>query len=300
MHIGLRQLNVFMMVAQEKTVTAAADKLFLSKPAVSMALSELENQLGEKLFDRQNNRLVINEFGKSLQPLADELLVRSAQISTLFSQPNQLLGHLKIGASDTIGTQIMPYLLRDFRKKTKHSQQSLLISNTDDICQKIAKFELDVALVEGKINHTDLVSNAWFCDEMCLICSTSNLLSQISNITFEDLSEQNWILRENGSGTRAYFNQYLEPHLSQWQLSLELNNTEVIINCVSAGLGIACISQLAASHAAKRSNIVMLTLPVNYQRQYWLVHHKDKHLLSLMHNFIEFCYLWHDDEKYNL
>lgn len=292
MNIGLRQLNVFMRVAQDKTITAAAKKLFLSKSAVSMALAELENQLGQQLFDRQNNRLVINEFGLKLQPLADELLARSEQISGLFSQQNQLAGSLKIGASDTIGTQVMPYLLRDFRKKTQHEQQSLLISNTADICQKVAKFELDIALVEGKTNHPDLVSTAWLWDEMCIICSSDHPLSEIVKPTFAQLESQSWLLREEGSGTRGYFSKYLEPQLNDWTLSLELNNTEAIINSVAAGLGIACLSKLAVTHALTNSGLVMIALPDNYQRQYWLVYHKEKHLLNLMANFIEFCRTW--------
>jgi DNA-binding transcriptional LysR family regulator len=292
MNIGLRQLNVFMRVAQEKTITAAAEKLFLSKPAVSMALSELENQLGQQLFDRQNNRLVINEFGLKLQPLADELLARSEQISGLFSQGNQLTGSLKIGASDTIGTQVIPYLLRDFRDKTLHKQQSLLISNTADICQRIAKFELDIALVEGKVGSNHLVSIAWLSDEMCLICSSDHPLSQVAKPTFAQLESQYWLLREQGSGTRSYFSKHIAPQLNSWKLSLELNNTEAIINCVSAGLGIACISKLAVTHAFKNSGLIMLTLPVNYQRQYWLVYHKEKCQLNLMANFVDFCKNW--------
>lgn len=86
MNIALKQLKVFVTVAQEKTITAAAEKLFLSKPAVSMALSELEKQLDHKLFDRNNNRLIINEQGKRLLPLADELLARSNAIENLFDQ----------------------------------------------------------------------------------------------------------------------------------------------------------------------------------------------------------------------
>lgn len=86
MNIVLKQLNIFKLVAQEKSITAAAKKLFLTKPAVSMALNELEKQLGHQLFDWYNNRLLINEFGLKLQPLADELLARTQDISTLFDE----------------------------------------------------------------------------------------------------------------------------------------------------------------------------------------------------------------------
>ena len=86
MNITFKQLQVFLCITQEKTITAAAEKLFLSKPAVSMSLSELEKQLDQPLFERKNNRLFINDFGKQLLPLADEQIERSKLITSLFSE----------------------------------------------------------------------------------------------------------------------------------------------------------------------------------------------------------------------
>ena len=281
MNIALRQLNIFKMVAQEKSITLAAKKLFLTKPAVSMALNELENQLGHKLFDRHNNRLLINEFGLKLQPLADELLDRTQDIESLFDEKTSLTGQLKIGASDTIGNQVVPYLLKDFRLETRHTKQNLTIFNSTDIYEKLAKFELDIALVEGRAKYDNLSIIPWLSDEMCIVCAPDSPLANIVIKQIKDLESQDWIFREEGSGTKHYFMHFLEPELKNWRISFQLTNTEAIINSVAAGLGVACLSKLAVSHAVKDKRLIMLNLPKNQTRQYYLVHHKEKYICLL-------------------
>lgn len=292
MNIALRQLNIFKMVAQEKSITLAAKKLFLTKPAVSMALNELENQLGHKLFDRHNNRLLINEFGLKLQPLVDELLNRTQDIESLFDEKTSLTGQLKVGASDTIGNQVVPYLLKDFRIETQHIKQSLTISNSADIYEKLAKFELDIALVEGKVKYDNLSITPWLSDEMCIVCSPDSPLANIKIKWLADLENQDWIFREEGSGTKHYFMNFLEPELKNWRIAFQLTNTEAIINSVAAGLGIACLSKLAVAHAVKDKRLAMLSLPKNQTRQYYLVHHKEKYMSPLLQSFIAFCQNW--------
>ncbi|MBU2968198.1 LysR family transcriptional regulator [Pseudoalteromonas sp. C2R02] len=292
MNIALRQLNIFKMVAQEKSITLAAKKLFLTKPAVSMALNELENQLGHKLFDRHNNRLLINEFGLKLQPLADELLDRTQDIESLFDEHTSLTGQLKIGASDTIGNQVVPYLLKDFRLETRHTKQNLTISNSTDIYEKLAKFELDIALVEGRAKYDNLSIIPWLSDEMCIVCASDSPLASIVIKKIKDLESQDWIFREEGSGTKHYFMHFLEPELKNWRIAFQLTNTEAIINSVAAGLGIACLSKLAVAHAVKDKRLIMLNLPKKQTRQYYLVHHKEKYISPLLQKFIAFTKDW--------
>lgn len=295
MNIALKQLNVFVTVAQEKTITAAAGKLFLSKPAVSMALSELEKQLDHKLFDRNNNRLIINEQGKRLLPLADELLARSNAIENLFDQAGPLTGKLKIGSSDTVGNQVTPFLLRDFRLETQHRDQTLFISNTAQICHKLTEFELDIGLVEGKIQHSDLVVQPWLSDQMVIACHPQHPLTKIKNLQLSDLENSEWVLREIGSGTREFFLNRISPQLEKWTTSFELNTTEAIINCVSAGLGITCISQRAITHAVEEQRVAILTIPLDMNRQYWLLYHQEKYQSPLLKLFLTFCQQWQFD-----
>lgn len=292
MNITLKQLQLFICITQEKTITAAAKKLFLSKPAVSMSLSELEKQLGHPLFERKNNRLFINDLGKQLLPLADEQIERSKLISNLFSDTVQLNGKLSIGASNTIGNHLLPPLLSEFRNKSKHNNQSLLIDNSQTISDKIKDYELDIALVEANVFDNKLASVKWLKDEMVIVCCADHPLSEKKYLNIEDLENQQWILREQGSGTRAFFLNQIGRKLSHYQVSLELKSTEAIINSTSVGLGLACISKVAARHALADNRLKQLTLNINMHRDYWLIWHKERYQSPLLKTFIDFTKQW--------
>ena len=291
-NISLKQLKVFISITQHDTLTAASEALFLSKAAVSMALSELEKQIGHSLFDRVNNRLILNQEGQKLLPLADELLHRAQDINQLFDGGKTLTGELRIGASDTIGNQVAPYLLSDFRKQTMHKSQSLFISNSALICEKLIDYELDIALIEGKTSHPLLISNQFSQDEMCVICSPDSPLVKKKQISLDALEGSEWALREPGSGSREFFLRTIAPRLEHWQESFQLNTTEALINSVSAGLGLSCLSRLSAQPAIHNGRVVELTLPLDMKRRFWLLLHKEKYQSPLLKSFIDFCHSW--------
>ncbi|MCZ4295422.1 LysR family transcriptional regulator [Vibrio sinaloensis] len=294
-NISLKQLKVFIAITQHDTLTAASEALFLSKAAVSMALSELEKQIGHSLFDRVNNRLILNQEGQKLLPLADEIIERAQDIEQLFDNNQALSGQLRIGASDTIGNQLAPYLLSDFRRETHHLAQSLFISNSALICEKLVDYELDLALIEGKTLHPQLISTQFSDDEMCVICAPNMPFAQQGVIPVGELENSHWILREPGSGSREFFLRAIAPRIEHWQESFQLNTTEALINSVSAGLGLGCLSKLAAEPALKDGRVVELQLPLDMKRRFWLLVHKEKYQSPLLKTFIEYCHQWRKD-----
>ncbi|MGF1719893.1 LysR substrate-binding domain-containing protein [Vibrio kyushuensis] len=289
-NISLKQLKVFTTVTQHRTLTSASEALFLSKAAVSMALSELEKQIGHALFDRVNNRLIINQEGLKLLPLADELLHRVDDIDELFNHEQALTGQLRIGTSDTIGNHIAPKLLSGFRTKTNHLSQSLFISNSNLICQKLLDYELDLALIEGKTQHPQLLSTQFSEDEMCVICPIDFPHFDKENTLLSKLEHSQWILREAGSGSREFFLRVIAPRIERWHEAFELNTTEALINSVSSGLGLGCLSRLAAESALKDGRVKELKLPLDMRRRFWLLVHKEKYQSPLLKSFIEFCH----------
>ncbi|PMG27680.1 XRE family transcriptional regulator [Shewanella sp. 10N.286.52.C2] len=290
--ISLRQLNVFNAITQHNTLTAAAEKLYLSKAAVSMALAELEKHLGQPLFDRVNNRLILNQEGQKLLPLADELLDRAQQINTLFDDEHANSGKLRLGSSDTIGNHVSPYLLSQFRQQQQHFSQSLFISNSATICQKLLDFELDVALIERDNYHPALLSVPFSADNMCVISASEHPLAKLEKVTINDLDNHDWVLREPGSGSRECFINTLAPQLKHWQLAFELNTTEALISSVSAGLGLGCLSTLAAQYAIESGRVSLLKQPIEMPRSFWLLVHKDKYQSPLLKRFMTFCLQW--------
>ena len=294
-NISLKQLKVFIAITQHDTLTAASEALFLSKAAVSMALSELEKQIGHSLFDRVNNRLILNQEGQKLLPLADEIIERAQGIEELFDNNQILSGQLRIGASDTIGNQIAPYLLSDFRRETNHHAQSLFISNSALICEKLVDYELDLGLIEGKTLHPQLISTQFSDDEMCVVCAPVAPLANNKSLSVGELENSDWILREPGSGSREFFLRVIAPRIENWHESFQLNTTEALINSVSAGLGLGCLSKLAAEPALNDGRVVELKLPLDMKRRFWLLVHKEKYQSPLLKTFIEYLHQWRKD-----
>lgn len=288
MNFSLKQIKVFLAVAQTGSITAAAEQVCLTKPAVSMALSELEAQLSYPLFDRINKQLLINDYGRALLPLADELIIRAEEIEHCFDNESGVSGVLRLGASKTIGTQLLPFLIRDFRKQTQQNSQSFLIDNTANIQDKLLRLELDIGLVEADIYHPDIICNEWIKDEMILLCHQRHPLAKIKNLRIKDLENQRWILRELGSGSRRFFLTQIAERLKDWHEEFQLNNTMAIINAVMAELGIACLSRSSLRHI-KMQSLKLIPLPFCSYRQYWIIFHKDKYQNFLFKNFLDFC-----------
>ncbi|AXR02667.1 LysR family transcriptional regulator [Pseudoalteromonas piscicida] len=287
--ITLKQLNVFTVIVQERSITAAADQLCLTKAAVSMALAELERHLEQPLFDRVNNRLVISPAGELLLPHAHQVLDRCRFLESLFKENERLYGEIKIGASDTLGNHLLPPLLAAFQQQTGHTQQQLFITNTARVCAMLRDYELDIGFVEGRVIGEDLDIMPWFEDEMCIVSAMDFAVTDFQALM---QSQSRWLLREQGSGSREFFLANIAAQLTSWRTAFELNSTEAIINGVAAGLGLACISKYSAEHAVAQQRIKALSGLEAAPRQFWLVTRKDKFQSPILTRLIDFAAHW--------
>lgn len=289
--ITIKQLRVFSQIAQQGSLSQAAIELHLSKAAVSLALGELEKQLGYSLFDRVNKRLQLNQQGRLLLPLSDELLQRHHQLASLSNQPSALTGQLKIGASQTIGNHLLPAMLAAFNPNHQGPglvDKDIRISNNDLLCQQLLDFQIDVGLTEGEVSDPQLIAQRFGGDEMCVIAPKDCPLASASSLDISELEQQQWLLRESGSGSRNYFLKHVAPALNSWQEGYQFNATTAIINGVAAGLGLSCLS-LHSLHASRVADqVVRLPLKQALFRDYYLVLHKDKYRGALLTHFTEF------------
>ncbi|WNZ53695.1 LysR substrate-binding domain-containing protein (plasmid) [Microbulbifer sp. MKSA007] len=292
MNITLRQLKVFVSITQEGSITAAAEKLFLTKSAISMALAELERQLGRKMFDRANKQLILNEQGRRLLPLADELLDRAEAISQIFEGEDATNGNLRVGSSYTIGNHLLPTLLGDFRKNTGYLHQSLSLSNSTKTCRMLLDFELDLGFIEAKISDKRLKVEPWMTDEMVVICAPSQCPNADKPLALEALEGNNWVLREPGSGTREYFLTEVGSKLNDWTEAFELNSTTAIVNAVIAGLGLAVLSRHSVSAAVQDGRLSILPLQHKMTRQFSLVYNTEKYQSPVFKSFKEYAHNW--------
>lgn len=254
----LRQLAIFACVARLGSVSKAADCLSLSQSATSAALSELERLYDTRLFDRTGKRLHLNETGRLLLPRAVELLDRSREAEALLAGCSGVCD-LNIGATLTIGNYLATLVIARYMQANPARRVQLHVHNTRDVVQQVARYELDLGLIEGHCQHPDLQVEHWIDDELAVFCAPGHPLArQEKPLELVQLAEADWILREPGSGTRATFERAFHPCLSQLNIRLELTHTEAIKRAVESGLGIGCISRLALREAFRRGSLVEL------------------------------------------
>lgn len=286
MHITLRQLEVFTEVLKSGSTTQASVVLSLSQSAVSAALADLEGQLGVQLFDRVGKRLVINEHGRLLYPKALALLEQAGEIERLFNQDN---GSLRIAASSTIGNYMLPAMIASYRLDFPQTPLELNVGNSQDVITAVADFRVDLGLIEGPCHMPELVTQPWLDDELVVFAASGSPITQ-QPVTLESLARAPWILRERGSGTREVLDHLLLTKLTDFQLVMELGNSEAIKHAVRHGIGISCLSRRVIAEQLATGSLVELVLPIApLIRTLYLIHHRQKHISNALQRFLSYC-----------
>ncbi|HLU02124.1 MAG TPA: LysR substrate-binding domain-containing protein [Advenella sp.] len=283
-----KQLDVFISIARLGSVKAAADSLHLTQPAASMALAELEKQLGGSLFDRDKGRLYLNEKGRRLLPLAQEIIERMIEFrQRADDQADILTGEFRIGASNTVGNYRVGDLLSGFVTNNDRVTVYLNVANTDEIVRQIVDHSIDVACVEGAVHHEAIESVHWMDDSLCVCTRPDHPLAAIGNLQPADFIDARWILRERGSATRAVSDVELDK-LPQAKVVMELGQIEAIKQAVIAGLGIAFLPQVAVTHAVSSGRLALLHTPfLNLTRQLSIIYHRSRYQGRLMRSFLD-------------
>jgi DNA-binding transcriptional LysR family regulator len=286
-NISPRQLNVFVQIAVQGSVRAAADQLHLTQPAASMALAEMERQLDAPLFARERGRLRMNARGRELLPLAQELLERHAEFGRRGSGDGQRLsGELRIGASNTVGNYRVDELLGTFVRTHPQVAIRLRVANTEAIAAAMLDHSLDVGCVEGPVTHPALEVRPWRDDLLVVCAAPDHPLSRKRGLKPADFAGARWVLREPGSATRAISERVLSQ-LPPGETVLELDQIEAIKQVVVAGLGIACLPAVAVTDALATGRLQALKTPyLDLRRKLSLLLHREKYRGALLDAFL--------------
>ncbi|AOA57386.1 LysR family transcriptional regulator GigC [Acinetobacter larvae] len=290
MRMTLRQLAVFVAVAQEGTVTKASEAVRLTQSAASMALADLEDGLGAPLFDRLGKRLQLNDLGRYLLPQALEILGRCEAFEQAAKGELQSVD-LRIGATLTISDYLMPDLMADFLKIRPKAHLQLQVGNTRQMIEAVNQFQLDLALIEGSCHLPQLHCIPWRNDELAVCCAPNHPLVQLNRpLHPQDFNYVEWILREEGSGTREIFDHAILPDLEHAKIRLTLGHNEAILKIVAGGLGISCISKLAIAPLLKEQQLVVLHTPFwQLSRPLFMLAHRQKYQGPGLKAFMNFC-----------
>jgi len=293
MSITLRQLEIFIAVAETAQVTKASKKLFVTQSAVSMALAELENQLGGSLFDRHGRSLVLNARGRYLLPLGKDIIAQVANIETIMSERNdKLSGTINIAASSSVGNYILPYLIGAFKKAHPKVLINMLVYNTKIVEGMVNDGTVDIGFVEGNVGENDdILARPWFMDELVVLTAPADPLANNESFVLErDLPNSRWIMRERGSGTAAIFREKLKEHLEDVNIVMEMGHPESVKRAVESGVGIACLSALTICREVENGWLKSMKFEgLDMKRQLRIISRKGTQVDDVLAEFLSFC-----------
>jgi len=237
-------LKTFVTVVENKDFSLTAEELYLSHPNVRLQINILEEELGTKLVNSSSKHLELTQSGEIYYGYAKQILLLHDKAKQEIKQlSNPVTGALKVGASYTIGEYILPCLVAEFAAEYPKVEIETSIANTEEIIQAVRANYLDIALVEGEVNHTDLEVRTIMEDELILVVPIQHPLARLPIATSEHLKDQVWILRESGSGTRAFSDKLFKEWGIKVRKTYIFGSGQAVKQAVTAGLGIALVSR---------------------------------------------------------
>lgn len=287
-----RRLQVFHAVAKHQSFTRAADALFMTQPAVTFQIKQLEEQYGTRLFERRHGGISLTPAGELVLSFAEKILALSDELETrLAEMTGEMRGPLLVGASTTIAEFMLPRVLGEFNAAYPQVRARLIVANSENIESRVAEHTLDVGLIEVPAKLAGLTSQVCCEDELVVICSPDYPLAGMDSVTPKGLAEYEFISREPGSGTREITDAYFLLHKvppERLKTQMELGSPEALKGVVATGLGFAIVSRAVVAKEIQLGELVAISLRPPLKRSLYLVFQKDRFQSRVTGTFIEF------------
>jgi DNA-binding transcriptional LysR family regulator len=285
MKLTLRQMEIFLNVVKEGHLTNVAKKMGLSQSAISMSIKELENILNHPLFDRINKKLILNEMGRAFEKEITPMIKKLRDIEYEFKNSVNK-GMVRVGASTTIVDYLMPPIICSYMNNYPEVKVGLKEGNTQRIVELLKEGEIDVGFIEGRVNDPDIIKEIIGIDELIVVTTDQSL---IIPSFIDTLQEKKWVLREEGSGTRDVFLDYIKDKVDHINIFLELGHTESIKSLLLNHQCLTCISKIAVRSELSDGKLMQVPLKkFECKREFLMIYHKDKYHSELFEKFIYF------------
>ncbi len=204
-----RRLQVFHAVAKQMSFTKAAETLFMTQPAVTFQIKQLEEHLNARLFERGHGKIALTPAGDVVLEYAERILALSAELETrLREMTGRLSGPLLIGASTTIAEFLLPRVLGEFKSRHPDVQPKLTVANSETIENRVAEHTLDLGLIEAPSHLPALLTEVCCEDELQVIVAPAHPLAKLKSVAPKQLVPYPYVSRETGSGTREFTDLY--------------------------------------------------------------------------------------------
>jgi DNA-binding transcriptional LysR family regulator len=288
--------EVFLEVARQLSFTRAAQSLYISQPAVSRHIQQLEEQYNASLFERKGSTIVLSEAGKMLFESLMKVKAIEKKLEYDISSHRDILhakGELKLGASTTVALYIIPPVLSGFRQKFPGVRMSLFNRNSESVLKALHDHEIDLGIVEGKSKMSGVSSQLFMTDEVIPVCSSKSPLAQKMKLEIDEVKSISVALRERGSGTLSAVKQALGMHgikLSDLKTSMRLGGTEALKNFILADESLGFLPMCTVLKELASGDLVRLYIDgLTIIRQFYFVQRHGHENSGLNDAFIKFA-----------
>jgi len=292
--LNLNQLRIFYFAAKYGSFSAAAEALFVTQPAVTKQIQQLQAAHGVKLLNRFGKKMVLTDAGEALYSFADKIFqIESQAEENLRDFQQRKSGRLRIHASESFGAYYLPFVINPFRKKYPRIHIAVNIFTNQQIVENTIKLENDLGFISSPLEHKKLVVSEILEDRLILIVPPSHPFARKKVLDPRKLEGQPIIMHEKGSASRNIVDEFIRKNNLFVSITLELSNNEAIKRAVEQGLGLSLISENVVREEIERKKLkpIPLTDPT-LKRKFYLIYHKDKYLSQPFQMFVQMVNQW--------
>jgi DNA-binding transcriptional LysR family regulator len=291
--VDLRQLEIFVKVAELGSFSKAADALFLTQPTVSEHIRTLEDELGVRLLDRLGRGASVTKGGALLLSHAQRMLALAREArQAMESFQGRMSGELLVGASTIPGEYILPALIGRFKEKFPDIAITLLIGSSQSVTDWVVEGRAELGVVGARSTHTSIECRELLPDDIVLIVSAAHPWHGRKQVTLEELRGEPLLLRERGSGTRAALEAALEAagtDLAAFRVVGEMGSTQAVKQAVKASVGVALLSRRAVEEECRAGSLWCLRVKdLKVTRAFYLATHRERSRSPLAEAFRAF------------
>ncbi len=288
-----RRLQVFHAVAKQRSFTKAAEVLFMTQPAVTFQIKQLEEHFNTRLFDRGHGRISLTPAGELVLSYAEKILGLTSEMDVRLSEiTGEVGGSLLVGASTTIAEFLLPRILGEFKSKYPKVHPRLIVGNSETIETRVGEHTIDIGFIESPSHHPNLQTEVCCEDELQVICAPKFPLARFKEIAPQLLADHPYVSREPGSGTREFTEVYLRKHgvaVDHMVPVMELGSPLALLEVVETGIGYAVASRISVAKALRLGDLVSIPLKPRLTRQLSMVYPKEKFRSRLVTTFVEYA-----------
>jgi DNA-binding transcriptional LysR family regulator len=284
----LDQITAFLEVARQQSFSRAAERLYRTQPAISAQIRSLEQECGQKLFDRLGRRIFLTPPGEILFEYGEKLVaLHRDALQAIREAHGKAAGNLVIGANEATCLYVLPQVFAEFKRRHPQVAVSIYRNFSHKILQKMAENQVDVGIVTLPVRQSNLKVIPFFEDDLWVVLPPGHRLAKRASLKREDLTAEPLIFPKGGH-TRELLEKIFRKQRDRLNVSMELASVETIKKFVGAGLGISLLSRSYAEMEIRSGVLKLIPLQgVDLRRRLGLVYRTDRHLSRAAQAFAE-------------